>query len=523
MRESRQRSLERRGTNEFRYGYGYCSDEEELSDSEDNHNTFSPIMERQVDQPPAMTSPSTVGARTPDDLPSPPYVDTVQAWPDMETRIASAEDSAGEASTKLDIPTSHVEHLDIPTPTSAKPILQSTLTSRADFTFDLYPPAGLAGDESPNADGDLDLEIPDLEPDTPIEIATPVTYSQPQTRPSVISISIKNPTPARNSRHSSTRPSISSLPASSSPPHSSKRPSIISSHNTSSSITSRKSLTQHPSPSLRSLTLTASYDRRASNISVSSGFQALEATPLDLSAPPVPSIRPEILANASRESLLDGLEDYRRAGSHGKKPGMISSLRKSGLNNIMNYVKDVKTPARESMPPRPTTAASDREVEESNTRGYPVLVPNRCDYPPPLRPRTATAASTRPWGEHAVTALPTPPEPPLPSLAKSSTFEVARKKSFSALRNRSSSIGKALRSASSSVVPTISTMHYPAKPGLGSSPCESQSRPPSRNVSMDLASFPIPPPSPLLVARNSPQMSPNVERAGFAWQKAEAR
>lgn len=522
MRESRQRSLERRGTNEFRYGYGYCSDEEELSDGEDNHNTFSPIMERQVDPPPAVTSPSTVGARTPDDLPSPPYVDTVQAWPDMETRIASAEDSAGEASTKLDIPTGYVEHLDIPTPTSAKPLLQSTLTSRADFTFDLYSPAGLAGDESPDADGDLDLEIPDLEPDTPIEIATPVTYSQPQTRPSVISISIKNPTPARNSRHSSTRPSVSSLPASSSPPRSSKRPSTISSHNTSSSITSRKSLTQHPSPSLRSLTMTASYDRRMSNTSVSSGFPALEATPLDLSAPPVPSIRPEILANASRESLLDGLED-RRANSHGKKPGMINSLRKSGLNNIMNYVKDVKTPARESMPPRPTTAASDREVDESNTRAYPVLVPHRDDYPPPLRPRTATAASTRAWGEHAVTALPTPPKPPMPSLAKSSTFEVARKKSFSALRNRSSSIGKALRSASSSVVPTISTMHYPGKPGLASSPSESQSRHPCRKVSMDLASFPIPPPSPLVVARNSPRMSPNVERAGFAWQKAEAR
>jgi hypothetical protein len=509
MRESRQRSLERRGTNEFRYGYGYCSDEEELSDSEDNHNTFSPIMERQVDPPPAMTSPSTVGARTPDDLPSPPYVDTVQAWPDRETRIA------GEASTKLDIPTGHVEHLDIPTPTSAKPILQSTLTSRADFTFDLYPPAGLAGDESPDADAHLDLEIPDLEPDTPIEIATPVTYSQPQTRPSVISISIKNPTPPRNSRHSSTRPSVSSLPASSSPPR--------SSHNTSSSIASRKSLTQHPSPSLRSLTLTASYDRRASNFSVSSGFQALEATPLDLSAPPVPSIRPEILANASRESLLDGWEDYRRASSHAKKPGMINSLRKSGLNNIMNYVKDVKTPARESMPPRPTTAASDRDVDESNTRACPVLRPHRDDYPPPLRPRTATAASTRAWGEHAVTALPTPPEPPMPSLAKSSTFELARKKSFSALRNRSSSIGKALRSASSSVVPTISTMHYPGKPGLASSPSESQSRHPSRKVSMDLASFPIPPPSPLVVARNSPRMSPHVERAGFAWQKAEAR
>jgi hypothetical protein len=393
------------------------------------------------------------------------------------------------------------------------------LTSRADFTFDLYSPS-FAPDE--DLDFDLDLEIPDLEPDTPIEIATPVTYSQPQTRPSMISISVKNPAPSMTSQHSSTRPSISSLQAASSPNRSSTRPSI-SSHYTSSSITSRKSVAQHSSPSLRSLTLPTSYEKRMSNISLASGYPACEATPLDLSAPPVPLIRPEILTNASRESLLEGMED-RKTSKHVKQPSMINSLRKSGLNNIMSYVKDGKTPGRESVQSRPMTAASDREVDESKAKAYPALVPNRDDYPAPLRPRTATATSTRSWGERSsVTALPTPGEPPMPPIAKSSTFELARKKSFSALRTRSSSIGKALRSASSSVVPTISTMHYPVKPSFSGPSSESQSRSQSRKVSMNLASFPIPPPSPLVVCRNSPQISSSVDRSGFARQKVEAR
>jgi hypothetical protein len=523
IRESKQRNLDRRDTAQFRYGYGYCSDEEELSDNEGNHNTFSPIAEGELDPPAAIASPSTAGARTPDNLPSPPYVDAMQAWPDIDTRVASVEDSTGEGSTKLDIPPERGAHLDLPTPTSAKPVFQSTLTSLADFTFDLYPP-DFARDEA--LDPDLDLEIPDLEPDTPIEIATPIIYSQPRTRPSVISISIKNPAPSIKSRQSSSRPSISSLQPASSPPRSSKRPSVISSHYTSSSITSRKSFVQYPSPSLRSLTLPASYDRRMSNTSIGSGYPACEATPLDLSAPPVPLIRPEILANASRESLLEGLED-RRTSSHVKKPSVINNLRKSGLNNIMSYVKDAKTPVRESVQSRPTTAVSNYEVDESNMKAYPAFVQHRDDYPAPLRPRTATTASTRSWGENSVTALPTPPEPPMPSIVKSSTFEVARKKSFSALRNRSSSIGKALRSASSSVVPTISTLNYPGKPSisLSASSSEAQSRNQSRKASMDLASFPIPPPSPLMfsASRNSSRMSPSIERGGFAWPKVEAR
>jgi hypothetical protein len=191
-----------------------------------------------------------------------------------------------------------------------------------------------------------------------------------------------------------------------------------------------------------------------------------------------------MLANASRESLLDGGAEDRRASSHVKKPSMISSLRKSGLSNIMNYTKDVMTPATESTQPRPATATSDRDVNDRSSRAYPALVPNRDYYPPPLRPRTATAAaSPRCWGEVSVTALPPPPpEPAMPLPAKSSTFEVARKKSFSALRNRSSSIGKALRSASSSVV------HYPGKPGATAVSNESW----SQRGSMDLAAFPFP-------------------------------
>jgi hypothetical protein len=519
VRESKQRSMQKRDTNEFRFGYGYCSDEEELSDREGNHNTFSPIADGELDQPTSNASPSTAGARTPDDLPSPPYVDGMQAWPDIDTRVANAEDSAGEGSTKLDIPLEGGNHLDVPTPTPAKPIFQPTLTSRADFSFDFYSP-DFTLDESLDPDVDLDtleIDIPELDPDTPIEIATPVLYSQPRSRPYMISIPVKNPEPSITSRKSSTRPSISSLQTASSPPRSSKRPSVISSHYTSSSITSRKSIIQHPSASPRSLTLPATYGKRISNASVMSGYPACEATPV-FAPPPMPTLGPEILTNSSRESLLEGMED-RKISSLAKKPNMINSLRKSGLNNIMSYVKDVKPPSHETVQSRPTTAVSNRETEkQACSRAYSPSLQSRDDYPEPLRPRTATAGSTRSWGENGVTALPTPPEPPMPSLTKSSTFEVARKKSFSALRNRSSSIGKALRSASSSVVPTTSTTYYPSKPNVSVSLSEAHARTQSRKASMDLASFPIPP-SPLIQSgpKNYPRLLPSLERSGFAW------
>ena len=525
LRESKQRMVERRDTQEFRFGYGYCSDEEELSETEGSHHTFSPIAENDLDRPAAIASPSTASPRTPDELPSPPYAAAMQAWPEVEIGVGSAGDAAGQGSTRLDIPVEQGEYLEIQTPTSAKPVLQSTLTSRADFNFDFYS-SDFPVDES--LDPDLDAEIPELEPDTPIEIATPVLYSQPRTRPCVISISVKSSAPSIHSRKSSTRPSISSLQPATFTPASSKRPSIISSHYTSSSIASRQSSAHNPSPSLRSLTLPLNYERRMSNLSnlsTSSGYPACEATPLDLSAPPVPPIRPEMFANASRESLLEGIED-RRASSHVKKPSVMNSIRKSGLNNIMSYVKDNKTSHRESVQSRPTTAVSNREADDdSNTKAYPALVGSRDDYPAPLRPRTATTASTRSWTENSVTALPTPPEPPMPSIVKSSTFEVARKKSFSALRNRSSSIGKALRSASSSVVPTISTTHYSPRPSISGPLSETQSRNQSRKVSMDLASFPIPPPSPLTISglRQSSRNSPTVAQGGFVWSKVEAR
>ena len=525
LRESKQRAAEKRDTQEFRYGYGYCSDEEELSETEGSHHTFSPIAENDLDPPAAFASPSTAGPGTPDELPSPPYAAAMQAWPELEARVGSARDAAEESSTRLDIPVEQGEYLDIPTPTSAKPVLQSTLTSRADFNFDFYSSDFAVGE---SLDPDLDAEIPELEPDAPIEIATPVLYSQPRTRPSVISISVKNSAPSMHSRNSSTRPSISSLQPATFTPASSKRPSIISSHYTSSSIASRQSSAHNPSPSLRSLTLPVSYERRMSNmsnLSTSSAYPACEATPLDLSAPPLPFIRPEIFASASRESLLDAMED-RRASSHVKKASVMNSIRKSGLNNIMNYVKDNKTSHRESVQSRPTTAVSNREVDDdSDSKAYPAFVGNRDDYPAPLRPRTATTASTRSWAENSVTALPAPPEPPIPFIVKSSTFEVARKKSSSALRNRSSSIGKALRSASSSVVPTISTTYYSPRPSISVPLSETQSRSESRKVSMDLASFPIPPSSPLTISglRQSSRNSPTIERGGFVWPKVDAR
>jgi hypothetical protein len=511
IRESKQRSMQRRDTKEFRFGYGYCSDEEELSDSDGNHNTFSPIVEGELDRPTANASPSTGGARTP----SPPFAGEMQAWPDIDTRVANVEDSTGECSTKLDIPLEGGNHLDVPT-TPAKPIFQPTLTSRADFSFDFYSP-DFTLNESLDPDLDLDLletDIPELDPDTPIEIATPVLYSQPRSRPYMISISVKNSAPSITSQNSSTQPSTSSLQAAYSPPRSNKRPSITSSHCTSSSITSRKSILQNPVASPRSLTLPATYRKRISNASIMSGYPACEATPV-FAPPPMPPLDSESCTNSSQESLLESIEDHKTS----KKPGMINSLRKSGLNNIISYVKDAKPPSREGVQPRPTTAVSNRETEkETCGRAYSPSAQNRDDHPAPLRPRTATAGCARSWGENCVTALPTPPEPPMLSVTKALTFEVPRKKSFSTLRSRSTSLGKALRSASSSVAPTTSTPLYPSKLNISTSSSEGYLRSQSRNASMDLTSFPIPP-SPLTHSgpKNYARLLPSLERSGFAW------
>jgi hypothetical protein len=518
VRESKQRSMQKRETNEFRFGYGYCSDEEELSDSEGNHDTFSPIAESELNRPPANASPSTGGAVTPDDPPTPPCIDKLQAWPDIDARLANVDDSTGECSTTLDIPLEGGSPLDVQTPTPAKSLFQPTLTSRADFTFDFYSP-DFALNDSLDPDLDLDpfgIDIPELDPDVPIEIATPVLYSQPRSRPNMVSISVKNQLPPVASRKSSTQPSISSLHAAYSPPRSSKRPSVISSHYTSSSITSRKSILPHPLASPQSSTLPATYRKRISNASILSGFPACEATPV-FAPPLMPPLESESLTNSSQESLPDSIED-RKTSSTTKKPGVINSLRKTGLNNIISYVKDVKPPSRDGPPSRPTTAVSNRETEkETSVRAYSSSIHSQDDHPPPpLRPRTATAGSARPWGENSVTALPTPPEPPKPFVNKSFTFEVPRKKSFSALRNRSTTFGKALRSASSSVAPTASSPLYPSKLSISASSSEGHLKSHNAKKSVDLAGFPIPPPT-QGGSKSYQRLLPSLERSGYAW------
>lgn len=495
-RESNVEETQKHKLNTLLYGYGYCSDEEEISEDgeEDSNNTFSPVAEGDAYQTTSNVTPSTTRSSSTDDIPSPPHIDVNLPWPKLDTQ--STEMRSPVQNDLIEKPET-LEHTALPnsmqTPAAVAVVLQSTLHSRSDFAFDLYS-------------ADFALSDPELEEDqaanhathdTPVEVATPIAYSQVRARPSMINI--RNPSSSASSRRPSVGNSISSSQPSFSTPKSSKRPSLASTHRSSPSVYSRASSGPRAPSASYGLMPPPSYNKRnISSGSLVSGYPACEATPIDVTpAPPLPKTKHQHVAIPMRErSEEDAVQKVPATNYHSKKSSVMlqraNLLRLSSLNSIKSYIKESNTSTRDSIQSRPTTAASGPDTNINTfTTPHPETVPQRVSRsPPPTRPRTATYSSTKSWGENSVTALPIPPEPPMP--IKASTFDVARKKSFSALRSRSNSIGKALRSASSSVMPNTPHDPFPPQPSISLSL--------SRKASVDLFNFPLPPPSPLMPA-----------------------
>ena len=339
---------------------------------------------------------------------------------------------------------------------SPGPNLKASLQNFADFNYERYSmfvdtPVDIM--QSPTSETD--------EPETPCEVATPISYRLPQSRPAVISIS------------------------------SNKKRRTTSS---ASSVATHRSSTLAPDLPERS-------SRRLSQISAKSGFLASEAAPL--SVPELPYNALYNIANASRDSIALSTYNTLPADSAAPRPvqtrknsmPLLSAAFKSGHARI-NSIKGLISPTgssptssishhrpesllRHQTEPtggfsRPRTAvASSTPAEALSFETVPADLNQ--PLPPPRmsnahhRPSTSYAAA-RSTSIYSMTALPTPPANdsrpnPLESAQSyestygkpvsqqdtressnpSPELSMRRKKSFSALRSRSQSISNAIK------------------------------------------------------------------------------
>jgi len=486
------------------YGYNYYSDEEELSDLEDNMNTFSPIPDSEPDRSTTVRTPSTTGLQTPDEVPSPPALGTKQLLSDDVDRqtITEAPAKTGAAN-KLDL---EGDVVSLTTPTSTQPVLTSTLTTPADFMFDLYAPAFIS----------QDLDSSSVECDSPIETAKSVIYSQPRMRPSVISIKSISASSVK-SRESSLKPPTPASKPLSSPAPPTIRPPVRPAYHIYPTVRPPKSIETASTYTADYPSSLSSGKNRLSVTSTASGFPACEATRLEIQPPPpVPPLCTDRFRGPGKDpSRCDAKSTPNN--SHSKKPSLFlrrtNSFRRSG-SNAKNQPKDVNSRSGESIRSRPDIRMSGTEVDEANMAGRRSVADEHT-----VRPRTAATPSASFWRSESVTALPEPPDMPVPTVTKSNTFDVSRKISISALRSRSSSIGRALRSASSSVIPTVPP---PPRPSLNIPRTESgaQSRAASRKGSMDQQNFFAPPVSPRSFASGRSRGIPSSPAMGhYGWPK----
>lgn len=348
--------------------YGYSSEEDESSDDGD---TYSPIPDILSDRSESI---STVSNHT---------------SPKISNNSPSGQSqSASYSSASISSPRPYIPELVIP-----QPLSPSFLTQRPDL--------GL-----PTAQVDMELDY--SEPETPIEIATPILYSTPNTRPSMISI------------RSSTSQSIAKVP-----------------HR-------RASLPNSPPIPPKS-------DKRGSAMSVSS-----VSSRIDLAGTPLCSLSGKV-SNSSKTA---------EHGVDCRRPITPSSRRESTLQyRVPNY--DVFPRRSNFASPRKVVrmVACEEQPQFSPTSSPPIAINNGS---------TSSFSAFRKYSEPTLSASP----PQLQS-----------KRSTSTLRQRRSSIGLALRSASS-----------PFRSKNSSSRLETSSFAESAeaNEGVNVSAFPMPPPPSLL-------------------------
>ncbi|KAJ4503750.1 hypothetical protein HRR83_008768 [Exophiala dermatitidis] len=340
-------------------------------------------------------------------------------------------------------------------PPSPAPVLQASLATLSDFRYDRYS-VFLDSPISELLSSDSETE----ETLSPVEVATPVAFSLPKSRPSLISIAC---TSQHHKRITSPLPSPLSQSTSQQPERPAKRRSISSSH---------------------------------------SGFPAAEATLLEV--PDLPASACEVIANASanasQESLVLPLPS-RSSRSKGDRKSSLPRLSIALSHARMSSIKTlIKTPttltgsrssSRSSVNiSRPSTAcqpAADQILEGDDPMASTIA--NNLAH---LQRSTTTTSTSSTASQVNMTALPTPPaddSPPDP-LTAIPHMGPRKKSSFSVLRRRSESIGQALKGFGKS----STRAEAPAPLPLASAPTSTT---PRKQYPLDLSAFPTPPlPSP---------------------------
>jgi hypothetical protein len=358
--------------------YGYSSEEDQSSDEEGN--TYSPIPDNQSDRTAlSATSPAAVDALS--------KLQTAFPFPSIFT-------------SKPYIPQFII-------PPSLSHDADSYLTTKS-FTEE-----------------DEDADMPCTEAETPIEIATPVMYSIPRARPSMISI-----------RASSHRPT-SMPPPPPVPPRSQKRVSTMSIRSAASAI--------EPSSILRPSALRTVSD----NVVLST----TEIT--DRSRPVTMSVRSQM----SISSPMSSPDIFPRRPSI---PASTKFERPTAVRDSISYTS---------------------QTSISISRTYAVTGKRTSSITKALKPLESTPTISQP--------PPPPPPPPHPPADPSTKEQTPSSSSSRSLRKRRSSIGLALRSASSPF--RAKTSNANARPPTSGSQGSIESK-----DAMDVSAFPMPPPSPLL-------------------------
>ncbi|ETI24478.1 hypothetical protein G647_03847 [Cladophialophora carrionii CBS 160.54] len=338
-------------------------------------------------------------------------------------------------------------------PPSPKPLLQASLATLSDFRYDRY---------STILDSPLSETLsPDLDTDetfSPIETATPISYQQPKSRPSLISI-------VSVSDRSKRRTASLQSPLSQMVQQTVERPT-----------------------------------KRQSTSSIRAAFPAAEATLFEV--PNLPDNAFELIASASQESLpLSGKEVPRsKAERKPSMPRLSTALSHARMSSIKSLIKTptTATPSatRRTSISRPSShisrpsTASVPASEVASIMRNPAALSSSSDLNSMTRPPTSHSSSISMAGAgNTMTALPSLPTPPAddgvsdPLAAKPA---MQRKKSFSALRRRSESIGQAIKGLSK-----LTPKHdvpLPTTPSIMT---------PKRLQEFDLSKFPTPPlPSP---------------------------
>ncbi|KAK5058573.1 hypothetical protein LTR84_010836 [Exophiala bonariae] len=335
-------------------------------------------------------------------------------------------------------------------PPTPSPILQASLATISDFRYDRYSTLL----ESPLSD----LMSPDLDTDetfSPIETATPIAYQLPKTRPSLISIT------------------------------------------TNSSIRSKRRTlsTQSPLSQTRSQSIERP-TKRQSTTSTHSEFPAAEATLFEV--PDLPANAFHMIANASQESLLLSFNQPRaRAERQSSVPRISTALSHARVSSIKSLIKTPTSATHSRSFSRTSTHASRPSTASmSGTDGFMLrnTAASSSTTNLSLKQRRLTSMSISSIGSnsnhHPMTALPSLPTPPADESISDPlavTKSMSRKKSFSALRRRSESIGQAIKGLGKP-----NTKHDVPMP----TPAILTPRIPSKNT-LDLSGFPTPPmPSP---------------------------